>query len=329
MIHLESPYRNSGLALLAGGLLAVGCASTREPGPPAARAGTAAPVQADLGDAAAAESEIRQNAALFAQAYNERDAEAVASCFTVDAEMVDEEGAVVRGRDAIRAAFLDALAAAPERRIETAIESVRVLSPGYAIEEGVAAVREAPNEAPVESRYTVIHVRRDGAWKMASVRDEPAAVEPPQGNSLGQLDWLVGDWVDEGDGYLLESSCRWNEGRSFLLRDMRLKIGGEELISLEQRIGWDPLESVVRGWVFDSAGGHAQQVWSQDEADGRWIIDSRAVGGDGSVTVMTNILAPINRDMFRWDSINRVKDGQPLPDIGTIMARRLGETKQQ
>jgi len=327
MIRQDSLSRSAWIALLASSLVFIGCASTQEPSPPPPAARTATLEEPADWDAAAAENEIREGAALFNRAFNEGDVEAAASCFAADAEMVDEEGMVLRGRAAIRAAFVEALAAAPGRQIEIAIESIRVLSPSYAIEEGVTAVREAPDEAPVESRYTVVHIMRDGAWKMASVRDEPAPGATPR-NPLAQLDWLVGDWLDEGEDYLLESSCRWNEGQSYLLRDVTLRVGGEELISLEQRIGWDPLQNAIRGWVFDSAGGFAQQVWSFDEADGRWTIESWAVGGDGSVTAMTNILVPINRDMFRWDSTNRMRDGQPLPDIGTTMARRLGEAKQ-
>src|SRR5258708_39534812 len=54
---------------------------------------------------AADEKLLRQSAADFATAYNARDAKKIAAQFAPQAEMVDEQGRAIQGREAIGKAF--------------------------------------------------------------------------------------------------------------------------------------------------------------------------------------------------------------------------------
>jgi hypothetical protein len=82
------------------------------------------------------------------------------------------------------------------------------------------------------------------------------------GSTLEDLDWMVGDWVLVPDDEVktkqagaMRMSVRWDEGRAFLVREATLtppEESGEPVVTLQQRIGWDPLVDRIRSWSFSS-----------------------------------------------------------------------------
>ena len=92
-------------------------------------------------------------------------------------------------------------------KIQITIDSLRPLSEHTAIEDGRAIVDPPPVGTPGISKYAVVHVKVDGKWLMASVRD--AWVEAPTAVwTAADLEWLVGNWVAEEYGVKTESTCR-------------------------------------------------------------------------------------------------------------------------
>src|SRR5262245_54140030 len=75
---------------------------------------------------------IRDLAQAFTQAYNKGDARAVAELFTDDAEVTDETGVTIRGREAIAGQFTAVFADDPGSTIELTSEAIRFLSPDVA-----------------------------------------------------------------------------------------------------------------------------------------------------------------------------------------------------
>ena len=49
-----------------------------------------------------------------------------------------------------------------------AVESIRFISPHVAIEQGQASFLE-PGTEPSKSRYSAIHIKRDGKWLLGRV----------------------------------------------------------------------------------------------------------------------------------------------------------------
>ncbi len=41
---------------------------------------------------------------------------------------------------------------------------------------------------------------------------------------LQELAWLVGEWVDEGDEGVVETSCHWGDDKSYLIRKFTMRI---------------------------------------------------------------------------------------------------------
>lgn len=276
-------------------------------------------------DRSADEAAIRANVAQFVKAYNAGDAKGVAALFTPDGQTVDKEGNEAVGREAIAETFGELFAAAPQKRIEVFVDSIRFLGPDLAVEVGTTKETPAPNEPPEYDRYTVIHVKRDGKWQMALARDE----EGPPGTvheQLRPLAWLVGEWIDDDGSAVVRSSCRWSEDGNFLLQDFKLQLDGRDAMNVSQRIGWDPLTKRIRSWVFDSEGGYGESVWTRD--GDAWIIKATGVRPDGSTASATNALVPAGADGYVWRSTDRIAGEERQPALEVKVVRKPPDARK-
>jgi uncharacterized protein (TIGR02246 family) len=262
------------------------------------------------------EAAIRATDAEFAGAYARGDAKAAAEHFTAAAEYVDERGEVFEGRPAIQAALTAFFADNPECRLEIDVGSIRFIGPGLAIEDGVTKLSRGEKEAVIESPFTAIHVKVEGQWRVASIRDHAPKDRRQHRSQLGQLDWLVGDWVDEGDESLVNFSCVATDNSNFLMRKFSILVAGQEAMSGTQRIGWDPLTSQLRMWIFDSEGGYGEGLWHRVE--GEWVLKLTGVTADGEPTSSTSIYTPVNGHTMTWQSVDHEIAGVQLPDSEVV-----------
>jgi uncharacterized protein (TIGR02246 family) len=303
-----------GVFLLAMSAVIVVRAQQAPPKTPATRPAA----QPSAGDRAADEKAIRQIADNFAKAYNTHDAKSLAALFTADGEIVNEEGEVTQGRAAIEEEFAGIFEGMPQSKISVSIKSIRFLAPNLAAEDGSASVTPAPGELGGLTRYTVIHVKQDGKWQVASTRDYPD--EEIADHELKQLEWLIGEWVDESPDSVVISNYRWTENKRYILSDFTVQMGGRGVMTGSQRIGWDPLAKVVRSWVFDSEGGFVEGSYAHD--GDRWIVKLSGVTREGKVASATNTLTRIGKDRMTWESRDRIVDGETTPDIPPVTVVR-------
>ncbi len=318
------------IGLLAGLVLVISQAvqSRSEPqkqATPEAREGQEQAGEKTAANRSADEAAIRANVAAFVRAYNAGDAKAVATLFTPDALIVDKEEDTSQGRAAIEQTFADLFAAAPQKRLEVFIGSIRFIGPDMAVEVGTTKEIPGPGEAPDYDRYTVLHVKRDGKWLMALARDAEGEA-PPNRERLRPLAWLVGDWVDDGGSVVVFSTCRWSEDGNFLLQEFKLQIQGQGAMRVSQRIGWDPLAKRIRSWVFDSEGGYGESVWTH--TSDAWIIKATGVRSDGTTASATNMLIPAGKDGYVWRSTDRVVGGEVGASIEVKVVRKPPQPKQ-
>lgn len=253
------------------------------------------------------------------KAFNAHDAQALAALFTAEAEIVDEDGAVTQGRAAIQQVFSGVFEESPQARLETEVLSLRFLGPTVAVEEGETNATYDPDEPPIHNRYVVIHVKEGGKWQMASARDYPVP-ETVGDEQLGQLGWLVGDWVDESEDSLIVTSYAWTEDRNYITSEFKVHIAGRPALNGTQRLGWDPLAKQIRSWVFDSDGGYAEGLWTRD--GNRWIIKMRGVTKDGRVASGTNVITKLGPDRLTWQSRDRVVGGELIDDVDEVLVVR-------
>lgn len=269
------------------------------------------------------EVEIRNLLKAVTDAYNQADAKGLADRFTDDAELFDQDGQEVRGREAIARRYAEAFGEGPTCKISGAVETVHFLSPEIASVTGRFQLEDEKGAALSSGRYSLIAVRKGDQWRLAELRDIATASDKAagKGGPLRELEWLVGDWVDEGEDGKVTSAVRWDEGRKFLVRKYSAQIVGEPRRGGTQWIGWDPQAKQIRSWVFDSDGDFGEGRWTR--SGNAWIIKASGITGDGLTTSSTQVIEPINKDSLKLGSIDRIVGTEQLPDIEeVVMVRR-------
>lgn len=264
---------------------------------------------------------VREVVDAFVRAYNAKDAKAIADQFAEDGRIVEPDGSITTGREAIERRYREAFEESPDASIEVTSDNVRLLAPDVALEEGRATLHSEGVPARPR-RYHAIYVRRDGHWLQSSIydiADEPSSEAPA--DRLKEIEWLVGEWVDEGDGAVAHTTCRWDATRAFLVRDFDLKIGDRAALSGTQRIGWDPSTGQFRSWVFDSEGGFSEGKWTRD--GDRWVIKNEGYVPDGRVVTATNIITREGKDRVRWSTTDRTLGGEALEDNAEVILVRM------
>ena len=271
-------------------------------------------------DEAADLAAIRQESQAFVEAFNRADAASVAALWAEQGEYTDEAGRTLKGRVAIAEEYRDFFAKNPGAKIRLAIDSLKLLSPTAALEDGRAMIDSPTGGAASASKYLAVHVKVDGRWMMSTVRDARDGA-PGGSQPLADLEWLIGSWRAEEHGARVESVCRWVAGKSFVERTYTTTLPGGATQSGVQIIGWSPTEGQVQSWSFTSDGGHAVGMW-RPQARG-WAAEMRGVTGDGRGTAAINRLTKLDNDAYVWQSVQRSVGGQSVADTDEVVLKRV------
>jgi len=272
------------------------------------------------------EKAIRQDVEEYVKAFNKRDVKAIVAQCTDDVTYVDETGRIVRGREALAKDFERFFADNPIRKIRVQVETIQFVKSDVAIVDGVADLNPPLGGRPIAGRYTAIRVKQDGKWMVASVR-EVAEELPSNYDRLKELEWMVGDWVDQGEGTTVRSTVRWSRNKNFLVRKFAVKREGKDLITGTQRIGWDPSRNQIRSWVFDSDGAFFEGFWIRD--GDQWTARVTGVLQDGGKASGTMTYTYIDNDTHTFQSRDRVVDGEPVPDVEEVKVVRVPPAAKQ
>jgi uncharacterized protein (TIGR02246 family) len=275
-------------------------------------------------DQADDEDAIRKNAEAYVEAYNKHDAKALAALWSPDAVYLDPStGEAAVGRDEIEKVFAATLADLIDDKLEVSVESIDFVSPNVAIENGIARIVR-PNEEPEESNYSAVNVKRDGKWLLDRVTEEeiPEPPAPPPSNyeHLKELEWMIGSWIDEDEDATVQTDCDWTKNQNFMNRSFAVVVGDQVDLAGMQIIGWDPVAKQIRSWIFDSDGGFSEGKWTR-KGD-RWLIQQNGTLPDGSRISAVNIMTRIDKDSFTWQSVQRVIDGDILPNVDEVRVVR-------
>jgi uncharacterized protein (TIGR02246 family) len=264
------------------------------------------------------EKAIRAVDDAFVRGYNNADSKALAALFAEDAEVVEADGGRYQGRELVEKDLADTFAANKGAKIALEIDAIRFVHPDVAKEEGRSIVTPSAG-ATVSRSYTVLFVKRDGHWLISSVREANDPLVRPH-DRLKDLEWMIGEWVDEAEDSVVRVNCRWSEDENFLIRSFTVKHQGKPVMTVTQRIGWDPLARQVRSWEFDSEGGFGEGKWSK--AGDRWVVKHAGVRPDGTSASATNIMTRERPDLVRWVSTDRVLGDESVTDeVSYVLVR--------
>jgi hypothetical protein len=174
------------------------------------------------------------------------------------------------------------------------------------------------------------------AWLTLSTAGRSAADDAGTaiaGERLADLEWMIGDWALEPENEAetkqsgsMTMTVRWDEGRAFLVREATLTPpaeSGEPAVTLQQRIGWDPLVDRIRSWSFSTDGSRQEATWFRD--GGSWIVRGTAVFPDGAQTNSVNIYTFDGKDRCTWRIVRpplTTDDGGPTRATWVRIPRR-------
>jgi len=165
---------------------------------------------------------------------------------------------------------------------------------------------------PETTRFTVVYVKHDGQWLQSAIRDETSQ-ELTCHDRLKELEWLVGEWINESQDAVVQTTCKWTDDGNFLVREFTMKTQGQPVLSGTQRIGWDPTRRQFKTWIFDSEGGFGEGYWTRN--GDQWVIKVEGERQDGLHASATNIITRLGKDRASWQSVDRTLGGAAVPGI--------------
>ncbi len=250
------------------------------------------------------------------------DAKSMAALWTEDGTYIDEAGAVFKGRVAIHDCFAETFNAGDRPQLELVNDSLRLLSDGVALSEGVVRIKGFAKGSS-ETRYSIVFVKQNGNWLISSATETPVT-SAAEGNPLEELAWLVGDWTGEKNGGTVEMKAEWAANKNFITCTYETKKSNAgKSVQSRQVIGWDPRNDQPISWNFDSNGGFGLGLWVKNGK--RWEISVSGVERDGSTSSATNVMAVDDSNNFVWQSLNRSVDGVAFTDTAPLKIRRAAK----
>jgi uncharacterized protein (TIGR02246 family) len=259
------------------------------------------------------EKAIRQQADAFAKALSAGQANAIADLCTEDCTLTDAEGEKFSGRGEILNLYQRCFHNYGANPAYVNIDSIAFPSPDVCLEEGSLFVPKAN----AENRYSVVHVKHNGNWQMLRITESPYNPKPSE--AIKDLNWLIGQWTIHAPDKTIHFKVHPIANSNFLVMSFSKEAGEADVDEL-QLVGWSFKSKDVVSWHFGADGGFGFGHWQKIGSS--WSINTKGVRRDGSETLATYKLEPVDNDHFRWQSTNRQVGGEHLPDLPTLEVTR-------
>ena len=176
------------------------------------------------------EKEVRAAVDALVRAFAKADAKAIAASFTEDGEAVDPDGQTIQGRERAERRYASRFTDGTTEKVTGTVDSIKFLAPGVARVAGRSEMTPPGGGTPLTGRYSALHVKRDGRWLLASIRELPDH-EMGHYEHLKELEWLVGDWVEETSEAVVFTSVAWIDNKNFLLRSFDVRVKGKPALT--------------------------------------------------------------------------------------------------
>jgi uncharacterized protein (TIGR02246 family) len=281
--------------------------------------GSAQPVGAKGAGAASNDADraaIMKSARSFADAFNKRDAKAIAAMWTENGESREASGKNFLGRAAIEKAYAELFKANTGVTVEVLVKSVRFPAKDMAVEEGLLRESRGPKDLPATTSYVAVHVREAGQWKIALASEGGAGQD-----RLDDLDWLVGDWTTKVKEDAVKLTFARDPKKPFVTATFTRTPPGKGAVADSIRIALDPETGQIRSWGFEDDGAHSQSLWVSDGKS--WILDTRGVLADGTPTAERIVLQRVGPDVITWRAVDRLLSETHLPDTVPMRLSRV------
>jgi uncharacterized protein (TIGR02246 family) len=257
----------------------------------------------------------------FVAAFNEKNAEKLAACWTETATHTDREtGERTEGRAAIQADFTKIFSAQPTIKLSATLTRVKLITTDVAQVEGLSNVISGDG-IPVEAVFTAIVTRSGEKWLFDSIEETAAPIPATSADALQQLEWLVGEWTDESGDVKVRTTFRWSANRAFLLRSFVAETADGSVLEGTQVIGWDANLLQIRSWTFNSDGSFGSSTWSKNENS--WMAKSSQTSANGDISSGTYVLEQVDENSLTLQLIGHEINGEPQPASAAATLKRV------
>ena len=272
------------------------------------------------------ETAIRNFVEAYVDAFNKQNLDAVAAMWAEMGTHVDREtGDRTEGREAIRADLAAVFKNAAKTRLAGTVDRIRFIKSDVASVEGTTTTAQ-PDEEPSVSQFSAILVMQGDNWQIDSIEEMPVPQPATAYNALRQLDWLVGNWVDDSKDSPVISTFRWSKNGSFLIRTFSMGSGDQATQLGTQIIGWDPRGQQIRSWTFNADGSFGDGIWSKNGAD--WLIKSSQTLADGQAASGTYVLTEVDKDRLTLQLIGHEIEGEPQLTLEAVEVARVASDER-
>lgn len=258
------------------------------------------------------------------EAFDKRDAAAVAAHYTAEAEFIRNDGDPIRGRAEIQKAYAEYFKTLKGKsKLEVKYDGLRFPSADSAVAEVTLNLKNEEGETIASSWRNTLLVREGGQWKAAIVREWDRDTE--QDVALKELEWLIGTWQANSKDREVTTTYEWDENKAFIRGKFTAKEGGKVIQSGMQIIGKDNNEGCIRSWVFQSDGGFGGGVWTREGK--KWTVDVNGVTSDGKELNATSIYIHVDPNTFTWQAVDQTLDDEPIGDTPPVKSTKQKASK--
>ncbi len=249
------------------------------------------------------------------QAFNNRDAAAVAANWTSEGEYIRNNGESVQGRSNIEKGYAEFFKTLKGKQtLEVQTDNNRFTSADSALSQVTLRLKNEQGELIGSIWRNTMLVREGGQWKVAVVQewDRDTALD----DSPKDLEWLIGTWDMTSNNQTVTTTYEWDDSKAFLRGKYTAKEGAKVVESGLQMFGKDNADGGIRSWVFQSDGGFGGGLWSREGKN--WNVDFYGVTPEGKRLTATVIYVRLDANTFTWQSVNQTVDDQSIADSQPI-----------
>jgi uncharacterized protein (TIGR02246 family) len=258
-------------------------------------------------------------------AFDRRDAAAIAARWTNDGEFTHNNDPPVRGRADIQKGyeeFFKTLKGKPKLEIQS--DDLRFPSADTAVKQITLRLRsDEEGDIVASGRQDTVLVRDGGQWKIAIVRESDRNVGLDA--SLQELDWLIGTWHAVTSDREVTITYEWDRNQAFIRGTFTVKEGSTVIDTGTEMIGKDNARGAIRSWLFQSDGGFGSGLWVREGKT--WRIKVDGVKPDGSKMTGTLVYMRVDPNAFTWQAVNLALDGERVADMPPIKVTRQHPAK--
>lgn len=280
-------------------------------------------------------SQIQAAITSYIEAFNARDVDRLIDHWSPNGVYINATtGEAIAGHEAMTEEFTEILEKAGAPKLAVTTTSIEFISPNVALERGLATVTrrgsaeglpegedaQTEHSETTETSYRVVYVKNKDRWLIDRVSEDDVPPQNQHYEKLRSLEWMIGDWIQQDERFVVEISCNWTTNQNFISRTYTVTVDGETESSGLQIIGWDARKDEIQSWLFDSDGGVVTGQWSK--SDEHWVVQSVVSLADGGRGSFTSIFRPLGDGAYAWQKVNRVIDGELQPSTADVVFER-------